>query len=400
MNLVDKIRQIILKLLVLSMLFQAWNPFNNPYLNPTLIFFYLYFLFSLLNFKYSFSIHHTKRFLVPLFILWLFMVIMTYHFYEPNTKNAFSILRNFLMQIVFFLLLINDLYNNQKLLGSLIKIYFLALLIFIVAYSFGLGVEYKQGRLFIFGTNPNMLGQLVVLGIILIISSIYDQNPLVHLKKYTLFFIPALLVILGVSGSRGAFLGLVIGLFIYLILYKNRLQQKIVFILLGVFFGGLSLYGVMQIDIMKTRFDQQAKDETYGGRTKIWKAAFIIVKENPVAGVGLARFEKEMKLLKFKGVAVHNEYLAILAYTGIIGLTIFLIFLITIVRGAIRYLRENGSPLLVSISVLQIFILFKGGGVLLSFITWFTFAIIAALSLPNRNHLHNISDFSNGIKAQ
>lgn len=104
------------------------------------------------------------------------------------------------------------------------------------------------------------------------------------------------------------------------------------------------------------------------GRWLMWKSALEMIKEKPVAGFGAGTFRTqftkyEAKLLKteeFKGYPhlitkdAHNDYLQIGSELGISGLLLFLLFISSVVFGAMRgLLKEEKDIKIISIGLLS-----------------------------------------------
>lgn len=90
-------------------------------------------------------------------------------------------------------------------------------------------------------------------------------------------------------------------------------------------------------------------DENFGNsRGKIWMKSVQLIDENPLFGIGPDRFAtifSEKLGVLFKGKVLdkaHNEYLDVLICNGIIGLGLFMTFLVGLLMRAVR--RADASP--------------------------------------------------------
>ncbi|MDA3798871.1 MAG: O-antigen ligase family protein [Kiritimatiellae bacterium] len=117
-------------------------------------------------------------------------------------------------------------------------------------------------------------------------------------------------------------------------------------------------------DLVKTTTDRVTSifDKTQGsnrGRLCIWKRAVEVFKENPINGVGYKRFNKDHIDLKNKEYEwafwhAHNEFLCMLAETGIVGIITWLIFKISLL-----WLLIKNRKSIIGAFILYLFIAFE-----------------------------------------
>ena len=94
----------------------------------------------------------------------------------------------------------------------------------------------------------------------------------------------------------------------------------------------------------------------YGGRGEIWENTWTMIRHNPLMGVGLGAYETAYPIYARDngegGVTAeaHNDYLQVLADTGIIGAAISLWFIIMLFRAIARGVRSP-DPLLAAIAL-------------------------------------------------
>ena len=156
------------------------------------------------------------------------------------------------------------------------------------------------------------------------------------------------------SLSRGGWVALpLIGLLYFWYLTKYLTFKKVVVIVVLCFIGLSAIYLIPQtgvkkrVDVTMTNVNHYFNSESVNDRTRstsigtrfeMWKAAWILFKENPVVGVGWDQYIMEAKRLADKGLVSksayifshpHNEYLSTLAKGGLlsfIGLMILLLY--------------------------------------------------------------------------
>jgi probable O-glycosylation ligase (exosortase A-associated) len=137
------------------------------------------------------------------------------------------------------------------------------------------------------------------------------------------------------SGSRGAFVGLVATL-IY-ILYKEKKLLVGLFVL--AILAGPAIFLVS--DDYKDRISsigEYETDESVGIRFKLWTAAVYMIADYPIFGVGTGNFPNAYgSTYRAKGSrslywSPHNVFIQIITEMGIVGFTIYLLFLYAIFR--------------------------------------------------------------------
>lgn len=144
-------------------------------------------------------------------------------------------------------------------------------------------------------------------------------------------------LVLGFSGlwftyTRGALLGFLCGLPFVLYYYKRTL---------GLTLGGLAVLGVLGLGIVylfgsgnyNSRFLMSKNNASDTIRRSQWKAAIIAVQEKPILGYGLSNYHSQLNRIKqqydldakhYNDAHSHNLFLEIASGTGLIGLFIFL----------------------------------------------------------------------------
>lgn len=152
-----------------------------------------------------------------------------------------------------------------------------------------------------------------------------------EIKKYiNLNFIYIVFIInafgLYVTYTRGAWLSFLVGL-PFLFFRSSKRTFVIAFMVLAIL-GGVSYHFAGRL-VVRSQSDVE--------RFSQWRAAFMGFKERPVFGLGYLNFEKQSHALKKKynieapyfGGHAHNNYLEMLASTGLVGLLFFLLWQIS-----------------------------------------------------------------------
>jgi O-antigen ligase len=191
-------------------------------------------------------------------------------------------------------------------------------------------------------------GQFLAMGSFIFLLIQPNSSTKKRIVNYSFFVL--CIVGIALAGSRAAFGGFAVGLFIVFVMAANRyrIYGSILMVLVIVFFLFFS---------PKTGVFNRTENltEDYLFRESIWKEALEISKENPLLGIGLGNYQSyiirhaQNQYLEIEnGELVYfdqpeNGYLKILVELGFIGFTIFVLFLLLpLKRGFISW-KNNGA---------------------------------------------------------
>ncbi|MGF7056576.1 O-antigen ligase family protein [Brassicibacter mesophilus] len=171
--------------------------------------------------------------------------------------------------------------------------------------------------------NPNILAIFLNLTIITSVVSITETNK-------TKILVPAAIctmtstVCLLLTYSRGGWIPLCIS-FVLLGIFDRRFLKYIV--VFGAIFGGFDYAS----DVGRLMPQKIVIDSSVGYRIKLWKASFDIIQDNPILGIGKGTVWNKIPEYSNTITAyvshVHNVFLQILVDTGVVGATVFVIFI-------------------------------------------------------------------------
>jgi len=170
-------------------------------------------------------------------------------------------------------------------------------------------------------------------------------SALFHKQKIKNWFdarIGLVAFIIGFAGlyltlARGGLLAFLCGLPFVIYFYRAKL---------GLIFGGVCLIGITGLMAFyllgkggfESRFLSTKNNNSDVMRRSQWQAALIAIQEKPVLGWGLSNFHTQVKRIKetnnlesktYNDAHAHNVFLEIAAGTGLIGLFLFLGWLLT-----------------------------------------------------------------------
>jgi putative inorganic carbon (hco3(-)) transporter len=219
----------------------------------------------------------------------------------------------------------------------------------------------EAGRLVGAGINPNELGAVLVVAVVLGVGLglVRSWHPLVR----TAAFAGAAFCIAGLflTQSRGALVGLTVALLVApLAVGRGRRLAAVAIAATAVFFA-VAWFGVVASDSTRERVTNPGA-EGGSGRADLWRVGWRMVEDHPVRGVGVGNFPvRSVDYLLRPGrtdadryivdtpKVPHNIYLAVLAELGIVGLLFFVTILAAAVAaavGAARQFARRGQPVL------------------------------------------------------
>jgi exopolysaccharide production protein ExoQ len=174
----------------------------------------------------------------------------------------------------------------------------------------------------------------------LVASLIMIATSTLHLRqwrRYDWVLISVLGLAIFVLKTRGPFLSAVLALSIVYLCYKIWVGERLlpIGVLLTVAVGAYVLYAEEALDWLIPYLTRGASPElTYSltGRVQLWDALLFDVKQHLLSGVGFGAYWNPVNLGRLQqtfghaAVVAHNGYIDELLATGIIGLTLLLVF--------------------------------------------------------------------------
>lgn len=383
-----KLKLYFLLLFVFTLPFEYWNPFGiSDVFTITKMAGLLYFLFSLASisklrrqgYVYNFS---PVRVLV---LLWMYVVLRAiFNYHTGSLYGVFEI--TFIQNIFLFFLIANDLSNDSKLKKKLFLAFITGVFLMGTLSSIGIGIEINleavrsESRLSFFGSNPNSVGNLAAVAILLVIAMINEKTDYYGKRTLLLLFtLPSLLTILALSGSRGALLISFAGAMALIFLKKTTSEKKLFYIVFSIAILAFALNEILQTGIMENRIQKTLVEGNLGGRTDIWNIALGIFYENPFFGVGNTGYDFLMGVRYGEIKDTHNMFLYFMVTGGIFALSLYLIFFHSLYKSARNYYKYIKSPLLYALLLIYFVSVFKSGGAINSKLYWVIAATIYGL---------------------
>ena len=243
----------------------------------------------------------------------------------------------FLVQTIFFTVW-NSRYSITKI--NLINILIIYSISILPVFAFNLVdiqksmlLETSKGGGRFYGTfgNANAVG-LYGISIIWSVCFVLIQGKISKIKKIIIIcFLPLSFQLILISGSRKAYLAvIIIIIFIYIFLVKYY-GKNLIFKFLSVLIFSTSLYylyNVITNSVFYFRFEKliSGDTESISDRGKLMSEAFDVWTDNPLIGVGFDSFRYHNN----QGMPSHSSLTETLASTGIVGFSLYFSGLLSI----------------------------------------------------------------------
>jgi len=193
----------------------------------------------------------------------------------------------------------------------------------LVLYKFGyLSIlhDYHNWRIDSLYTNPNAFG---IMSALIFLLLFYMNSNLHNLKFYKNLFLFVLFIGILISGSRMSLLLLFVGIFFKYVSIKSLMYL-------------ISSLGITLIFLLFF-LDLEIVYEIFNKRIEIWTAAIEIFKDNSLVGIGTGMFQKTAEVhiedtIKENIWGLHSMYLWLIIETGIVGMVIYVIFIIRVLQ--------------------------------------------------------------------
>ncbi len=300
------------------------------------------YIVTLIFVKYRFRIAG----LVYLFyaIMAFIMVITASSVFCISNKYQKIIDISLIQNIILFFLLLHHERNDSGVLKKSFYAFALGSAVLCITHLFGIGVSSSAQRLTIFGDNQNLLGLRLSMSIVFLIYSALLSGKLVLWKRAALMLpVPFMLSLLLLTGSRVAFISLVLMLAVLLALYmfinpEIRLGSSLIYLGLALAF---LVPALLSNDLMNERL-LAAKGGDLADRENIWRSFLPAVWERLIIGYGYSGYEQVSESIFGKITSPHNVFIEVLLYGGVAALALFILFNVQILFSGINtYFKRN-----------------------------------------------------------
>jgi O-antigen polymerase len=185
----------------------------------------------------------------------------------------------------------------------------------------------------------------------MLFSMLFNKNLSKGERTIVTLLLIAFIILIVLTVSRSAILGAIVGCFLFLVLFFNfskfTIRLKTNFILIAIVLSGLFFIYLYNL-----------KKDSADGRILIYKVSLSIIKQNPVFGIGLGRFQAEynnyqskyfesgnvstkFQLLSSDTFEAYNIFLQVLCEYGIIGFFLVVVLTTLVVHQCTRKMNQN-----------------------------------------------------------
>lgn len=356
------------------------TPENNLF---TIIICLIIVVYSIFNKSLIRSINSFKLdFLLLISILICFFI--SSYFYAIFNTTDYSVNIKFFMAIILYVLFGYVFQKDEGTLYISLLVYSvtMSMISFFVFFDLFPGdavIKSDLGRLNLFGENPNSYSIRCVLAVFSLLYLIMENPIRLSKKRFFLFlFVPFLLYLIIVSGSRGSFIITLAGIII--IPVSIPFNYKLKFLLISIFILVLLVLFsyILSNEYLSNRLINSLLAGDTAGRTTIWTQAMSIYYNSPFLGVGEDGYHYEMVLRYGEHRDTHNLFIYMLVCGGIIPLLIYVYFMFLCFKRSLSKIKSTIYPFLLLLSLFLL--MMKTGGVLTFLVMWYFMAVSLSLS--------------------
>lgn len=382
-----------LYLLVFSITFESWDAFKlvgSYSVTYVSTIFYLATWVPLIAKNFYFS--PLKKFVIPLLLLIVVGLICSAINSEFVTEIKLAYNYRLLLLIVLMAFIAAHLSVKPKTLPIVLNSFIASMLLVFLLVSLGIGVTYENGRLLLFEENPNVMGVKAGFAFLITISKLINNFSI----KRSIIIIPICIPFISLtamSGSRGAFVSMFLGLAVLLYFRKTGVFNKWAVIVFGALGSVMLITYLLETNpVMAERLLTTVETGDIG-RNVLWDAAFNIIKDHIVIGAGFEGVKPRMYAYSGAYMKPHNIFLYVWIVSGLPGIILFIIFLTRLTKLLFYHYKKHGDSLNLVLFVIVVFNMSKQGGSIEKTLFWFFFAVLlgSTVHIMNKNEHEKIA---------
>jgi O-antigen ligase len=375
----EKIQRYALYLLLFSLNFETIDlfGFGIDYL-ATKITLPLFLLVSVITDKSLFSLKKFSKYLIPLFMFFILQTIMSFLNKTVLYTSFFDF--PFFINILLFIVIVNLSIKQPHIIHKGMYVFVISTFLLALFFSLNIGTTVVNDfRFTIFNINANELGVRASISLIILFTQFFDNKKKRNFINIMMFLF--LFKLLVATGSRTAFISLMLSLLIYLLFNKSigKIKKQLfqfLMIIVSLFMWELFFKNSYIVE----RLLSTINDNDLSSRDLIWVAVFQIFSENYFFGLGKTGYNIAVIDLLGRVASPHNVFLEVLSYTGVVGLFIFFIFLYRVLKTAFEKFKKDKQTLPL-IFFLHILVMLFSGQVFAPKFAWVLFAYIVSNSV-------------------
>jgi O-antigen ligase len=296
-----------------------------------------YFTYQAITSKEKFELPTSAWFLLAFTAVALISLIVNYELIPKPSKNFGRLKYPLFGALGIFVFRVWLKEASDKIKKNLVHLFLVSMIVagLYAAWEFFISGQERVKSL----TETMRYGYGSAMALLVVLSALLHKDKTKKWMDYRLGIAAFVIGFMGMylTYTRGALLGFLCGLPFVLYYYRPKL---------GLTLGGLAVLGVLGLGSIylfgsgnyESRFLVNKDNSSDVVRRSQWKAAIIATQEKPVLGYGFSNFPSQLKRIKHqydldaKGYDTqhsHNVFLETMAGTGLIGLGLFLAWLIS-----------------------------------------------------------------------
>ena len=296
-------------------------------------------------------------------LLLFIAAVFVYSIISLNPQGSLRDLSLYVVSFVLFFVLVNQLNSRDRLYRFLVLGLLAALLVsFYGIYQYIIGVPVESAwvdmdrhpllrtRVYSVFGNPNILAEYLVMLIPFSLALVWSEKN--GWKRFIFLGIAAVMgLTLLLTFSRGGWVGMAAALLVFALL-KDR---RFLLLLIPLALAGIAFLPQVVLERLVTIFSIEDTSNVY--RLVVWREALGIIRDFWATGVGLGH-QSFMEVYPYYMITrvkspfhVHNTYLQFLVETGVIGFTLFVWLLFSIIKKGIKSLKHAQDPFLRNITI-------------------------------------------------
>lgn len=288
------------------------------------------------------------------YVYFLLMIIQTgTSLYIKGSLRDLAIHTGGLMYLIF---MINEIETKEQLHRVLVAVVMASTVLALIGiYQYIVGVDIKEewvdttsngdirARAYSVFGNPNIFAEYLVMTIPLSVGIFWStKRDGVRIFYLVLFAVQVAALLM--TMSRGGWLGLAVAAFVFICLVRKEL------LLLAIPLVGASVFVLPESILSRFMTIFNFADSSTSYRFKIWEITETVIRDHFLVGVGLGHLPFKMMFERYIRTMpiyhAHNTFLEIFAELGIVGLILFLIFMVSIFVNLARYPLMSDDPYL------------------------------------------------------
>lgn len=394
----NTLKHFLFLLYIFLLCFERFNPFGIPDFTLAKGTAVALAAIAVLFYPKNLSLRGIKQFFIPVVLLTAWLILVSEIWIIKGIDSDRFINMSWTLNIFFFLILINELRLNPRYFDSAAFSFFLSVTTLCLLVAFGIGVEFIEGgRLSFMGANSNTIANWCVYGLCFALYFVLQKKEYGSKRFLLLLSIPLFLIVIGLSGSRGAFIMAFVCFAFFAFFSLKKTKNKIFTLLVIGIVGFIIVQEVLDSELLLNRLQYSLDNRSIGVREDLWERTIAIFKEYPIAGVGYSGFE----VMFARGTiwdSSHNIYLEFLAMGGVVGFLMFAYFIYQLAKASWITYRKSGDYFSMILLVVVMIEMGKTGGIQQTKVIWLIFALIIAKMLylkENENHQSNENSLLN-----